>query len=810
MKTLSQAVVLSTLVGIFWGDRDNKPVDGTVDGIRSAMSNLLSNEAYAGSLDEKNNININPIVSENDFKFSFKISELNVVWSNVVNRIEWLNISLQSKKELLEKINEIEQQWSDRAISFYDKETNQEFSVTYLRWEIEIEKVGVIEKKDSTPDKWLKITHSADLEWKITTYEKDWKWFELKEVWNDAIITYFWFSGWHRDWEENLWVKSADRFAANSMMSGKVTNHISLWAGVKVWPEQLALLAFPWIDFGKYGQVVLFWENFRENNTFETSIWEKEARETQNKIALLYRQKIGEWLLNSVEATWSYKKWEDTKVFSEQFTDSNTVVIDTPESIITRTTTNTYELTWTNIRWDELKAILTTVLKLFENQKLTLWAQVTKRELNDWTDLGTDIGLVALYEAVIREFNKLKLGISVDDTEQKYTAWISRKIWDSAEIWVVWNYTNYEEWENNIEAWEDNYQAMLLYTQRFSTWWNINEGKDKGYKLFSKEWDDINEVAIRFAQSQASNVIDTPSKYVEEKKLVSSVTTDVTNDKPKPTPTPENFDAVDDNFSAEKWKQKFLDLLANDKNIDSIWEIKWLSEGCHADISGTWANFTWDSNWTCNFSYKWVGKNWTDWGNVSVTVSETPTPPGPELPLPTSSFASSSVTKTVWDAPFTNTFTTNSSWAVTCSTSAPAVATVNPTSCEVSVVWNWSATITANQAATASFKPDSDNFSLTVGSANTAPVVNNVTKAGNWSWTFTYDFWPDISDDSTPDSQLTFSLIGAVPSSVTVTWSGLNRTFTVPVWYAWNVTGTIHSCDLSGLCGDWSFKIEDI
>lgn len=60
-------------------------------------------------------------------------------------------------------------------------------------------------------------------------------------------------------------------------------------------------------------------------------------------------------------------------------------------------------------------------------------------------------------------------------------------------------------------------------------------------------------------------------------------------------------------------------------------------------------------------------------GNVTATVEA-----APDI-LPTSSFASSSISKLTTDGAFTNTFTTNSPGAVTYSSSNPAVATVNPT-----------------------------------------------------------------------------------------------------------------------------------
>lgn len=763
---LGTIAAMTAALTLWTGEKDkNKPVDLTVDGLNTAVLNLLSNEAYAATL-EWNNI---------------QISKLNVIWDaesqKVLKLVNWLNISENAKKELIWKIEEIVSQWKDRMTSYYDKETNQEFSISYIRWKVEI-----IDTKGEKPNNWTKTglttTHSIDNEWnKITKYEQDGKWFELKEVWNDAIITYFWFSGWHREWDEEKWVKSADRFSANAMLSAEITNNISLWAWVKVWPEQFAFLAFTLIDFGKFWQVVLFWENYRENNTFNTSIWEKKAWEEQEKIALLLRKEIGDWtwIINSVELEWSYTKWEDTKVFSEQSTVSNTTVTDTPESTITRTTTTTSETTWTSIGWEKLQAVLSAVLKISENQKLTLWAQVTDREYNDWIDLGTKVGWVIWYEAIISELNKLKLGVSADETEQRYTAWIYRKVWDNGEIWVSWYY-------NNTEEWKDNYGAMLWYTHRFATGWKINDNKQKGYKLFSENGEDINEVAMNFAQKQASQSIDTPSKYVEEKKQVSSVTIEDVRNKPKANPeTP--VDNID-NFTNKEltiWETYDTGFTKSKFSVSEDWIVS----------INNWV-ITWLKKWTVNVTVDNGKKKVTR----TMTVKEWGTPPNPELPLPTSSFASSSVSKTVWDAPFTNAFTTNSSWAITYSSSNTAVATVNATTWEVTIVWNWTATITANQAATASFKADTDTFSLTVNNvANTPPTVSNITSSWDLEFgTQITNIWLNISDDDLSKVSWTLSVTSWgwdwwSFSQSSGTWNTLNWiTFTATNWFQWGRT----------------------
>ncbi len=96
------------------------------------------------------------------------------------------------------------------------------------------------------------------------------------------------------------------------------------------------------------------------------------------------------------------------------------------------------------------------------------------------------------------------------------------------------------------------------------------------------------------------------------------------------------------------------------------------------------------------------------------------------LLLPTSSFANSTVTKLTTNWTFTNTFTTNSPWAVTYSSSNTSVATVNSSTWEVTIVWAWTVTITANQAAAIWFMSDTDTYELTINAApDTTPPVTS-------------------------------------------------------------------------------------
>ncbi len=58
-------------------------------------------------------------------------------WQNTFD-IDWLNLGIKAKEELKAKIQELQTIWTDRIISLYDNETNQEIGVSYLNWQIEI------------------------------------------------------------------------------------------------------------------------------------------------------------------------------------------------------------------------------------------------------------------------------------------------------------------------------------------------------------------------------------------------------------------------------------------------------------------------------------------------------------------------------------------------------------------------------------------------------------------------------------------------------------------------------------------------
>lgn len=770
-----------------WEMDKNKPVNLTVDRTKWAMSNLLSNEAYAATLDNS----------------KIKASELETIdWSSnnaeLLKTFETLKLSPDTIDKVLKAIDELNNQgkiW----YRFVTIDNWRSISVTNDWWsKVIIEDWKTDNEKESNKSN-LTVSHSIDTDWdKITKYEQWWKGFELKEKWNDAIITYFWFNWWHTEWDQNLWQKASDKFSADAIISWNITNNISLWWWAKLWSKQLAFLAFSWVDLWKFGQVVLFWENYRENNTFDTSVWEKDAWENQGKVAWLYKHNISDWVLNSVEVEGSYTKWSDTKIFSEQSTESNTTVTETPESIITRTTTNTYKTTWTSIGWEELQGVISLVLKLSENQKLTTWLQVTDREYNNWTELWTKIGWVASYEVVIKDLNKFKFWVSADDVQQRYTTWVSRKVSENGEIWVNAFYSNNEEWQ-------DNYWAMIGYTHSFSTGWKIEKESNnkKWYKLFPENWVNINQVAVNFAREQSSQGLDTPREYVEETKLVSSETTEDVKIKPKPKPAPEapkptpenpeNVDAKDDSFSAKVGEQVFLNLTWNDANVDSISKIEWLTSGCHADISWTWVNFTWDNAWTCNFKYRWIWKWGDDWANVSVNVSDNPPAETPPI-----MWDVQDVTVNVWES-FTVNIWAKVTWTdwdpYTCNIpeTMPAWLTFNSSAC--SITWTLSApwAHTFHASATDNDGTSSiDEFTVTAeAAANNPPTWEDKTVDANFTNACTTTL--NLTDPDTWDTV-----------TGNVTWSGA-ALWDVVIWTAsivWNVATIIASS------GTWHWYME--
>jgi hypothetical protein len=88
------------------------------------------------------------------------------------------------------------------------------------------------------------------------------------------------------------------------------------------------------------------------------------------------------------------------------------------------------------------------------------------------------------------------------------------------------------------------------------------------------------------------------------------------------------------------------------------------------------------------------------------------------------SFASSSVSKIIGDAAFTQTATSLNTAAITYSSSATDIATVNSTSGEVTLVGIGSTTITANQASGNGYCAASASYTLTVTAAPTLTVTD--------------------------------------------------------------------------------------
>ncbi len=100
---------------------------------------------------------------------------------------------------------------------------------------------------------------------------------------------------------------------------------------------------------------------------------------------------------------------------------------------------------------------------------------------------------------------------------------------------------------------------------------------------------------------------------------------------------------------------------------------------------------------------------------------------GSACTTPTQSFDSASVTKTMGDAPFTNTFTPNSSGTVTYSSSNTGVATVDSTTGQVTLVGPGTANITATTAANGTYCAATQSYTLNV----TIPACTGPTTAAS-------------------------------------------------------------------------------
>ncbi len=566
---------------------------------------------------------------------------------NIMSLKEVLNLSEKTEKELSDKIEKLKNSKSIQWItSIYDEENNRYILIIKdEEWNIELN-VWLIDswtweeakgKKQWWTEIYLWNKKGKEKVWNIMRFEQWWKWVEVVEKWNDAIISFFWFSGWNVEWDENKWLKSSNRISADAWISWQITEDIALGWWIKVWPEQIALLAFTWLKFWNYNTIMFSCEHYIEKRNIDTSVWEKEATQSQNKLSAKFSHKVSDGSLNKVELEWSYSKSNDENVFSKTDTTTSTQIIDTPDSIITRTTTNTYETKWELIWWKELQATLSTVWKLSENDKLTTWLQVTNREYNDWESLWTDLGLKVDYEKVIKEYNKLRFWISADKEAQRLEAWLYRKLWYRDEVWVRWFY-------DNREHGQDNYGAMLEY--RHSFWWGKETTETEWYKLFPEDWNNINQETVDFARSQQSQSIDM-SKYDEATKLKSSVTTEQVQAKPEaqkpetkpnnpntPPENPEKPKANPDTFSTTKDTPTTFNPLDNDEGKDlkliSVTWTNWTYEKVWNSVKYTplpW--FTWNTTWSYVVESNWVQVTWT----FTWEVKDTTTPPeNPEKP----------------------------------------------------------------------------------------------------------------------------------------------------------------------------------
>lgn len=165
---------------------------------------------------------------------------------------------------------------------------------------------------------------------------------------------------------------------------------------------------------------------------------------------------------------------------------------------------------------------------------------------------------------------------------------------------------------------------------------------------------------------------------------------------------------------------------------------------------------------------------------------------------PTQSFSSTSVTKTVGDPAFTNTFTTNSTGTVTYSSSNTAVATVNTTTGLVTIVGAGSANITATTAANGSFCAATLSYSLTVNSGATPSI--SVTPTSLNGFTYVAGSGPSASQSFTvTGNNLSSGITVTAPANFEVSTnnSTFSNTVSLPV-----SGGTVHARLVSGLAAN--------
>jgi uncharacterized protein YjdB len=175
------------------------------------------------------------------------------------------------------------------------------------------------------------------------------------------------------------------------------------------------------------------------------------------------------------------------------------------------------------------------------------------------------------------------------------------------------------------------------------------------------------------------------------------------------------------------------------------------------------------NNLTASTAYTYqMQYNTYNWATNTLTIGKLSASQSfntPALISPTISFGSS-LTKTVWDANFTRTLTTNSPGTVLYSSNDTNIATVNPNTGEVTIKNQWWVTITASQSATAIYAAKSASYTITV---NAAPVVNQnpnaISAISAISATVGTAGSRTLPSTTDPDGNpLTYSIVGSLPS----------------------------------------------
>lgn len=761
------AVITSALT-LWTGEKDkNKPVDLTVDGLNTAVLNLLSNEAYAATL-EWNKINIDPNIKT--IERSVEISDNKAM----LGICEWLNLSKETQELVFNAIKDMLEGNQNARQTYITFDNWREVSINNLdSWLITL--TLTYKDPDSTKPDLGKTEISIPNNWENNsklpvTVSQNWVAITIDDT---SIMMNLWLKVTNTDSEKSG--KNESKETIELTWLSDVGKNIIAWIHTQFWPEMLKLVASLGLKVWDKGDLTFLWGVVSEEK--DIIKWIRDTVK-QWELWLDYQHKLSDWFFHYLMMSWKLTKSQGEELSREQVIVETETLFQFFDHIVWYDWWNWYKLTW----WLWFKISENGIIEASVVYDEFTWDRTWTVDKKMWYKIA--YRLKSLFGNQLAWLNA-EYTDSLDWKEYKISTYFP--LGERGAISLNWTYSDYNN-EQETTVWS-------IYTYRWG-WltnsqikWKMTEDEKKSFE---------NTLRMRRQAELMQNFMG-PLHYKWYDLLVLKETKEkpkpvVIEEPEKPDPTPE-VDAKDDNFNAKVWETIFLDLWANDSNVSSIWEVKWLTNWCHADISGRWVNFKWDSEEICNFSYKGVGKWWNDWANVSVNVKND-TPPNPETP-PTiseiweltwtkwSAFSediSGKVSQTEWDALI--------GWYIVTGT-LPAWITYDSSTWK----FGWTPTETGTFPLTLKVK-DNDwestkNFSIKISDvANTAPTVSNITS----SWDLLNsnqltNIWLDISDDDL--TKVTWSLIVIPPSwdwwsfsQSSGTWNTLHWiTFNANIWW---------------------------